>query len=108
MDRSSKDLRVMKCALHQMRKKLTRKRTLMHVGRIYHYAVRCTRPIDRLFAQNSLSVDNQSESRKLLPTGIVDNSAAITFANEPGVMKGARHFLRNIKTALCSRTKSEW
>ncbi|GJZ72440.1 hypothetical protein Tco_0636291 [Tanacetum coccineum] len=23
-----------------------------------------------------------------------DNSAAITFANEPGVMKGARHFLR--------------
>ncbi|GJR45321.1 hypothetical protein Tco_1313424 [Tanacetum coccineum] len=80
------------------------------------YAVRCTRP-DVAFAQNyqaeSLNISDASEAaievvwiRKFISgLGIVptinepirmfcDNSAALHFANEPGVQKGAKHYHR--------------
>nr|GEZ07863.1 retrotransposon protein, putative, Ty1-copia subclass [Tanacetum cinerariifolium] len=74
------------------------------------YAVRCTRP-DVAFAQNlyMAALEAVMEAvwiRKFVgDLGVMPlinkpinmychNSAAIIFANEPGVMKGARHFLR--------------
>ncbi|GJV27676.1 retrotransposon protein, putative, ty1-copia subclass [Tanacetum coccineum] len=58
-------------------------------------AIKMIRSLRRVMSLSSMKEQSMSDAfNKIIYLYVCDNSAAIIFANEPGVMKGARHFLR--------------